>query len=211
MQSMHSTKFTRRTAEVTTRLLRAFSRREWILPTCSVRNDFRRASCVHDFRARHTLYLSPIRTCRRIHIYPCIKTHTHIHICTYIVVPDRYPDDRYAHVLVFLFIFASSDPFAIPWQAARIAVRPNQDAGSEVRRAAPLGSTHFKMNFSLLSLSLSFSCSFFYAKCSGRTRPRRQSLETPVYFSERICDFLERNVSINIINRSIDEEIFLRY
>lgn len=67
-------------------------------------------------------------------------------------------DMRMYRFLFFLFVFASSDPFAIPWQAARIAVRPNQDAGSEVRRAAPLDSTHFKMNF---SLSLSFSISLF--------------------------------------------------
>lgn len=164
MQSMHSTKFTRRTA-VTTRLLRAFSHREWIPPPAPFPSSpphppfvlfemiFRRTPRVYTIFAatRVSLFLAQPHTYTRSH------KHAYAHIRTYITAPDRYLDDRYAHVPVFfLFVFASFDPFAIPWQAARIAVRPNQDAGSEVRCG-----THFKMNFSPLSFSLFSSLSSF--------------------------------------------------
>jgi len=60
-------------------------------------------------------------------------------------------------------------------------------AGSEVRRAAPLGSAHFKMNFSPLSLSLSLSRFFFSpVRFSARNVPVERGRAVEVRIPARI-------------------------
>jgi len=160
-------------------LLRAFSRWEWILP-CPLWNDFRRAP--RSFVALNYSRFHP-RVCARAR-----RTSTGI------AMIDK-PRVR---------LFYSSSLLPVPSRFPGKLPGSSElgRADSKVRREAPLGSAHFKMNFFFvflsLSLSLSFSralflffCFFFRAERSGRMRLRRESSRIRPYFFKRIRDFLE--------------------
>ena len=178
---MHSTKFTRRTAVVTTR------RRCCCVPS-RVENGF---SPVRSEMIFEELRVALSRSTIVASTHACARARR---TSTGIAMIDK-PRVR---------LFYSSSLLPVPSRFPGKLPGSSElgRADSKVRREAPLGSAHFKMNFFFVSLSLSLSlsfsralflffCFFFRAERSGRMRLRRESSRIRPYFFKRIRDFLE--------------------
>jgi len=140
---MHSTKFTRRTAVVTTR------RRCCCVPS-RVENGF---SPVRSEMIFEELRVALSRSTIVASTHACARARR---TSTGIAMIDK-PRVR---------LFYSSSLLPVPSRFPGKLPGSSElgRADSKVRREAPLGSAHFKMNFFFVSLSLSLSLSLFHAR-----------------------------------------------